>query len=370
MPENSAAWLTGKAQRLEVRTAPYTAPADNEIVIKNNAIATNPVDYIIGDMGGPGGMMYQWLKFPFVVGVDVAGEVVEVGPGVTRFKIGDRVIGHSAGTEKEYNTTAKSAFQLYTVLQSHMTSPIPSTMSYEDACVLPLCLSTAACGLFQKDQLGLEYPTVTPKSTGKTLLIWGGSTSVGSNAIQLAVAAGYEVFTTASPRNFDYVKKLGASKVFDYKSKTTIQELIRAFEGKTTAGALSIGPGAANACMDILATCKGNKFLSMVTYPNPDPMPTSFVVPKFIFTFMTWSIAQFYKSVTRSIGYKFIWGGTLIDNGLGKYIYEDFLPEALAQGTYLTAPEPIVAGNGLEHVQTALDLLRKGVSAKKVIVTL
>ncbi len=47
------------------------------------------------------------------------------------------------------------------------------------------------------------------------------STSVGSNAIQLAVAAGYEVITTSSPRNFDYVKKLGASQVFDYNSKTS-----------------------------------------------------------------------------------------------------------------------------------------------------
>jgi NADPH:quinone reductase-like Zn-dependent oxidoreductase len=47
---------------------------------------------------------------------------------------------------------------------------------------------------------------VFPKPTGKTLLVWGGSTSVGSNAIQLGVAAGYEVVTTASPKNFDYVR--------------------------------------------------------------------------------------------------------------------------------------------------------------------
>ncbi len=89
-----------------------------------------------------------------------------------------------------------------------MAAPIPHTMSYEAAAVLPLALST---GLFQTDQLALQYPSATPKPTGQTVLVWGGSTSVGSNAIQLAVAAGYEVITTSSPRNFDYVTKLGGN---------------------------------------------------------------------------------------------------------------------------------------------------------------
>lgn len=110
-------------------------------------------------------------------------------------------------------------------------------MAYEDAAVLPLALSTAACGLFQKDQLGLEYPSATAKPTGKTLLVWGGSTSVGSNAIQLAVAAGYDVIATASPRNFDYVKGLGAGQVFDYNSSTVVADIVAALHGRTIAGA-------------------------------------------------------------------------------------------------------------------------------------
>jgi hypothetical protein len=57
--------------------------------------------------------------------------------------------------------------------------------------------------------------------------------------------------------------------VFDYNSKTVVADLIQAFEGKTTAGAISISPGAANACMDILDKCKGNKFISMASYPTP-----------------------------------------------------------------------------------------------------
>jgi NADPH:quinone reductase-like Zn-dependent oxidoreductase len=80
-----------------------------------------------------------------------------------------------------------------------MASEIPDSILFESAVVIPLGCSTAALGLFQDAFLNLQFPTEPPqKPTGKMLLIWGGSSSVGSNAIQLAVAAGYEVITTAT----------------------------------------------------------------------------------------------------------------------------------------------------------------------------
>jgi len=367
MPPNTAACLTAsKSKPLEVKSAPYTSPRENEIVIKNGAVAINPIDWLIQETGSIG---FPWITYPFTPGSDVAGEVVEVGRAVTRFKVGDCVVGHALGLSKGHSS-AEGAFQTYTVLLAHMASPIPNTLSYESAAVLPLGLSTAACGLFQTDQLALQYPSTSPKPTGKTLLVWGGATSVGSNAIQLAVAAGYEVITTASPRNFDYVKKLGASQVFDYNSKTVVDDLIHAFEGKTIAGALSIGHGAADACLDILRDCKGNKFISMATYPVPSPPPKHFVLLLTVLSFASWSIICWFKSRARQIRTKFIHGSTLVDNGVGKVIYEDFLPKALAEGTYLAAPDPIVVGKGLEYIQAGFDLQKKGVSAKKVVVSL
>ncbi len=108
MPSNTAAWLpASKANHLEVKSAPYTSPRENEIVIKNGAVAINPLDYLKRDMGE---MLFSWIKYPFVLGEDVAGEVVEIGPGVTRFKIGDRVVGHATGMEKENNASAKLRF--------------------------------------------------------------------------------------------------------------------------------------------------------------------------------------------------------------------------------------------------------------------
>jgi NADPH:quinone reductase-like Zn-dependent oxidoreductase len=71
-------------------------------------------------------------------------------------------------------------------------------------------------------------------------------------AVQLAIAAGYEVITTASAHNFDYVKKLGASQVFDYNSPTVQEDVLGAFKSKTLAGVMdSIGAPAWAICVEV-----------------------------------------------------------------------------------------------------------------------
>ena len=339
MPTNTAAYLMATAQPLEMKAAPYPTPSENEIVVHNRAIAINPADWAMQMLGQA---LFPTMKFPAIIGEDVAGEIVEVGSGVTGFKIGDRVVGHTS-----------TAFQKYPVIPAHMTSPIPSSLSYEQAAVIPLGLSTSVIGLFGKDYLGLQYPSLDPKpTTGKTLLIWGGSTSVGSNAIQCAVAAGYEVITTASPKNFDYVKKLGASHAFDYHSPSIQEELIAALKGKESAGALTIADvtpqgraHAAEACLAIVAETEGGKFVAMAG-PVPEKLPPG-------------------------VGAKFIDARNLAsDPELARAIYGDYLPKALAAGTFVPAPEAAVIGDGLEALQGAMDTLKRGVSARKIVVGL
>ena len=370
MPANHAAYLTAKkAVPLEVRHAPYTPPSENEIVIKNGAVAINPVDC---HKQTTGDIMFAWIKYPAIFGSDLAGEVVEVGKGVSRFHVGDRVVGHAVGIDKRANKAAEGAFQEYTVIRETLASPIPSSMSYENASVLPLCLSTAACGMYMKDFLALEYPSVNPKPTGETLLIWGGSTSLGSNAIQLAIASGYEVITTCSPKNFEYVKKLGASQAFDYRSTTVVKDIIAAFRNKTSAGALAIGSGSCEACIDIIAAAKGKKFVSQasVTMPEGPMVGSGLGMYKGFLTMAGAMVSVKAKSAIKSVGVKFIWGSDLMANEVGKLIYEDFLPAALAQVKYIAAPEPQTVGKGLDKIQEALNLSKKGVSARKLIVTL
>ena len=376
MPSNAAAWLVANHAKLEVKSAPYTPPRENEIVVENHAVAINPVDWAKQAVGA---MFFSFIKYPFVLGEDLAGEVVAIGKNVSRFKIGDRVVGHALAMCKERNNPAEGAFQAFTVLADHMASPIPDAMSYESAAVLPLGLSTAACGLFQKDFLALQYPSVAPKPTGKTLLVWGGSTSVGGNAIQLAVAAGYEVITTASPKNFDYVKKLGASEAFDYNSKTVVADIIEAFSGRTCAGAMAIGAGSVGPCVDIVHASKGDKFVTRVSAPvGLDALPdgtdgrgVSFLqlIP-LVFQMLGASASMEFKARMRRVRTKFVIGDTLVNNEVGKVIYVDFLPKALASGQYVAAPNPHVVGKGLDYIQAAFDFQKKGVSAQKVVVSL
>ncbi|KGO68315.1 Polyketide synthase, enoylreductase [Penicillium italicum] len=376
MPSNRAAWLTAKSVRpLEVKTAPYTSPATNEIVIKNGAIAINPVEWskqLVGDL------MFSWIKYPFVLGNDLAGEVVEVGSGVTRFKPGDRVLGHALSMDPTVNKNSEGSFQEYTVVRANMASPIPDTLSYEQACVLPLGLSTAACALFQKDTLALNYPDASATATGEskksgneTLVIWGGSSSVGCNAIQLATAAGYDVVTTASPKNFEFVTSLGATQVFDYRSKTTVADIIKALKGRKAVGAIAIGNGSTEACIEILSRTTGSKFVAQVSFPWPEKTPTTtLALIGAMIGLMWWNLSIFIKSKFRGVTAKFVFGSSLYNNEVGGIIYSDFLPEALAHGSFVAAPEPLVAGKGLEKIQEAMDLHMKGVSAKKVVVSL
>jgi NADPH:quinone reductase-like Zn-dependent oxidoreductase len=369
MPTNNAAWLVADQKQFEVRSAPYTPPRDGEIVIRNRAVAINPVDWMKLRTGK---FLFSWIKYPFILGSDSAGEVVEVGNGVTRFRIGDRVVGHAVGQDKKRNSAAEGSFQHYTVLLAHMATRIPDSMSYETASVLPLGLSTAACGLFQRDQLALQSPAATPTPTGKTLLVWGGSTSVGCNAIQLAVAAGYDVVTTASPKNFAYVKNLGASRVFDYKSPTVVRDVIGALNGANIAGALAIGAGSARACFEVVEACHGNKFVSIATYPVDfnKVMKGGAQLPLAIFGFIRFNVWKTIKSVTRGVRSNFIFGTSLFDNGVGKMIYADFLPEALEAGRYVPAPPARVVGSGLDSLNKALDIQMAGTSAEKIVVSL
>lgn len=156
MRPNRAAWVLADKQYFQVQEAPYTKPKIGEMVVKNRAVAINPVDWIMQTQGT--GFGFRWIKYPLIFGNDVAGEVVEVGSQVTRFKVGDRVVGQAYSTDEKIDNAAYGGFQRYVVLLERTSSPILDTLSFEAASVLPLALTTAAAGLFEKDQLGLQHP--------------------------------------------------------------------------------------------------------------------------------------------------------------------------------------------------------------------
>lgn len=105
---------------------------------------------------------------------------------------------------------------------------IPDNVSFEDAATLGVGITTVGQGLYQF--LKLPLPT-EPLTTPKPILIYGGSTATGILGIQFAKLSGLTVLTTASPRNFDYLKSLGADAVFDYHTPT--EELAKEIKSQT-----------------------------------------------------------------------------------------------------------------------------------------
>ncbi|KAL2062438.1 hypothetical protein VTL71DRAFT_6704 [Oculimacula yallundae] len=338
MATNKAAFLTSpKSHPFTILPTPLTTPGPSQILIQNHAIAINPIDFKLQSRA-----IYP-LTYPAILGSDVAGIVHSIGSSVTRFAPGDRVLGLTNGFAS--GKDAEKAFQEYTVLEADFTCGIPDRVGFEEAVVLPLGVATAAAGLFDPEFLGLQLPTQPAQvPNGKTILVWGGAGCVGGNAVQLCAAAGYEVIATCSAKNFTYVKNLGASQVFDYNNASVVADLVSAFKGKASAGVYDAIGGAAWAPAIEFAQKTGTKIMATITPGFPDEH--------------------------EGLEMKRVFAPAILGNGVGKAIFEDFLPKALGEGSYIVAPETIVAGRGLEILQVAVDLLGKGVSAKKVVVLL
>ncbi|KAI8955677.1 oxidoreductase [Xylaria longipes] len=339
MEENYGAILLKMGRKpFSVEETDSRYPDENEIVIKNAAVSINAVDGLMQD-----GYVVN-LTVPGILGVDVAGEVVEVGSQVTRFSVGDRVMGHALRLATDDDRHA--AFQNYTVLWQNMASPIPPSLSYEDASTMPLGISTAASALFQKDMLGLEPPVSYPPTRDEWVIVAGSTGNVGSHGVRLASLAGYKVLVTASPRSFDMVRRLGATEVVDYNDKDLVNTIAQKLSGKRVVGAFEAsGQGPSVITMaQVLAKCEGNRTVAVVVddYPRKD-------VPKGVTVELVFAIA-------------------IRDTEVSKRTWEDFLPDALATGKYPIFPKASVVGNGLEAIQGAME--KKAPAGQKSVVTL
>lgn len=342
---NAALWTTSTG-RFAVGPATVPQPGPGELVVRAEAVAVNPVDAVGGLFRH---LVYPKLRFPAVLGSDVAGTVVAIGPGVERFRVGDRVVGHAAGQEQHRNSAAEGAFQHLVLLLDRVTAPVPDGLPAEQAAVLPLAVSTAAAGLFEPDQLALPLPTADAADRDGVVLVWGASTSVGANAVQLARAAGYAVIGTASPKNHGFVQDLGAEAVFDYRDDGAARRILEALADRELAGTLAFGQGSLTRTLPIVRAGTGSGRLASA-YPV---------------TTIRARLARRHGVIITAI-----WGGRPTESEVGPAIYRDFLPEALRTGRYRATPTASVVGSGLAAIPDALAELRAGVSARKLVVTL
>lgn len=366
---NKAAYLVSpNGPAIEVREAPMPIPGPGELLVKTHAVAINPVDAVKQSMGN---MMFEWLTYPLILGYDVAGLVVKTGQGVTRVQEGDRVVGVTAGMDKRGRQPDEGAFQDFVILREHLTVHIPQGMTYTDASVLPLTSVTAACALFQKDQLALQLPQIKAKnsSAGQTVLIWGASTGVGKNAVQLAVAAGYDVIATASPENWDRIRDLGASAVFDYRSPSATADIVSAFQDKKCAGAVAIGQRSLAKCISVVTKIPGAvKNVAQVTIDMPESQPTSklSMIP-FVAKYVWLTGTNRFKVLSSGVQSKFVFGTDILEwDNKGKIAL--YLSEAFKLGAYKLTSEADVMEGGLDSVAEGLDKVRAGTAGKKVVI--
>jgi NADPH:quinone reductase-like Zn-dependent oxidoreductase len=174
----------GGPEVLEIVELPEPHPGPGQVRIAVRAAGVNPSDW-----KKRGGLMDPEL--PQTMGYEAAGVVDELGEGVTDVAIGEPVFGFSAEGAAQAELTVLSYY-----------APIPPSLDFPNAAALPAAVETATRAL---DQLEV--------GSGCTLLVNGASGSVGSAAVQLAVARGARVIGTASLANHDYLRSLGAEPV-------------------------------------------------------------------------------------------------------------------------------------------------------------
>ena len=190
---------TGPPEVSQVGDLPRPEPGHGQVLVLVRATSVNPIDLYIRS-----GMVAMPMAFPQIIGADFAGTVEALGPGATRYKVGDRVWGSNQGMLGRQGATAE-----YLAVDQAFAYPTPANQPDAEAAAQALVGITAHLGLFRKGQL----------QAGETVYVPGGSGGVGSMVIQMAKAAGATVATSAgSPEKIELCRSLGADLALNYKT--------------------------------------------------------------------------------------------------------------------------------------------------------
>ncbi|MCK9686843.1 zinc-dependent alcohol dehydrogenase family protein [Scleromatobacter humisilvae] len=184
---------------------------EGEVLVRIHASGVNPLDTKIR----AGAAAHARHPLPAVLGMDLAGVVERVGPGVTRFRVGDEVYGLAGGIGGLQGTLAE-----YAAVDADLLALKPANLSMREAAALPLIVITAWEGLVDRAQV----------RAGQKVLVHGGAGGVGHVAVQIAAAFGAEVFATGSAAQSDAIRGLGATPI-DHAATTVDQYVERYTDG-------------------------------------------------------------------------------------------------------------------------------------------
>ena len=189
----------GDASVVKINEVEKPKAGEGQVLIEVYASSINPFDTTVRN----GYVKAMMPELPATLGGDVAGIVVEVGEGVTDFKVGDKVYGQASVVGKN-----SGAFAEYAATAVGQVAKAPDNLDFNQAAALPLVGVSALQALIQ--HLNLQ--------AGQKIFIHGGAGGIGSHAIQIAKHIGAYVATTATGEGIDHVKNLGADEVIDYKT--------------------------------------------------------------------------------------------------------------------------------------------------------
>ncbi|TQS33783.1 hypothetical protein Golomagni_05861 [Golovinomyces magnicellulatus] len=325
---------------------------DEYILVKVNAVGINPTDWKH--------IEYGLAEAGSRMGCDYAGIVEEVGSKVTKsFKKGDRIAGASHGGDITQHDNG--AFANHIVVKGDVQMKIPANVTDEQAATLGISISTVGQGLYRT--LGLPLPGTAKTGGDDYVLIYGGSTATGIYGIQFAKQSGLKVIATASPKNFDYLKSLGADYVFDYKSSTAASEIRKLTDDKLKVAWDCTGLGAAIVAGSL--STQGGKYATIIPVPKED---VDKVNPNVDGPHATLAYSIFGE---RTEKFGEVQPADQSEFEFAKKFWE--ISRGLLEQGKIQAPRQIVneGGSGLEGVLKGLDELKADkVSAGKLVYTL
>ena len=199
----------GPVSSLSIGDIPIPEPGPNEIRVKVHAVSLNPVDYKLAGRGND-----NWA-YPHVLGLDVAGSVDAIGSDVVQWQIGDRVFYHG-------DLTKPGGYAEYAITTAHTTAKIPENVSFTEAAAIPCAGLTAYEAVVRRLDVRPEH----------TVWMQGGAGGVGGFAVQLSNNIGATVITTASERNHEFVKSLGADYAIDYHTEHVVNTIMSITNGR------------------------------------------------------------------------------------------------------------------------------------------
>ncbi|KAF2098968.1 GroES-like protein [Rhizodiscina lignyota] len=317
-------------------------PGPTELLINIRAVALNAVDWKQLETG------HAVVSWPATFGNDGAGVVEAVGTGVDGFKRGDEVLARFDPVN-----TASAAFQgwaqNFAVISVNNVAPKPSHMSFEEAASIPLGYMTASSALYWA--LEIAFPFLkNGRGAGyepKSVLVLGGSSSVGSATIQLLRLAlpNIVLISTSSPRHHAHLRSLGATTTFDYTAPDIVHQIKRT----------SLGGQGVEAIIDAVNGI----------YTRPELLET-LTGPKHFAEVVTGQMA---REIPADVQHTLVFGRKVMTAPGGSGIFSA-LGELLTNGRYKIPLPVTVLGEGLELIEPGLRKLRAGVSGTKLVVKL